>query len=239
MPNYEYKVLPAPSRGEKAKGVKGNEARFAHAIEKLMNEMASGGWEYQRAETLPSEERSGLTGSVTVWRTMLVFRRAIGDGDAELKPRMLEAPAPKPAPSISTAAPAAAAVAAPAVTPRDARPAQEPRTDEPRAATEQTEPATQEPQEAPIDELSAALASAPVPTEPAPADPTDADQNEADQPGDTANLQHALQPGPAPEKPSAPEGWHDNGVEETEQVRDLSAILRARAAQSPDDPDDR
>ena len=236
MPNYEYKVLPAPSRGEKAKGVKGNEARFAHAIEKLMNEMASGGWEYQRAETLPSEERSGLTGSVTVWRTMLVFRRATGDGDAELKPRMLEAPAPKPAPSISTAAPAAAAVAAPAVTSRDARPAQEPRTDEPRAATE---PATQEPQEAPIDELSAALASAPVPTEPAPADPTDADQNEADQPGDTANLQHALQPGPAPEKPSAPEGWHDNGVEETEQVRDLSAILRARAAQSPDDPDDR
>ena len=35
------------------------------------------GWEYQRAELLPSEERTGLTGSATNWRNVLVFRRAV------------------------------------------------------------------------------------------------------------------------------------------------------------------
>ena len=40
MSDYEYKVVPAQRRGVKAKGVKGAEARFAHAIEAQMNEMA-------------------------------------------------------------------------------------------------------------------------------------------------------------------------------------------------------
>ncbi|APZ53878.1 DUF4177 domain-containing protein [Salipiger abyssi] len=80
MAIYEYKVVPAPARGEKTRGVKGAEGRFAFAIERLMNEMAAEGWEYQRAETLPSEERSGLTSSQTVWRNLLVFRRARAAG---------------------------------------------------------------------------------------------------------------------------------------------------------------
>lgn len=77
MTRYEYKVVPAPRKGRKGKGLKGPEARFAFAIQELMNEHAAEGWEFQRAETLPSDERQGLTSSHTVYRDMLVFRRAL------------------------------------------------------------------------------------------------------------------------------------------------------------------
>lgn len=77
MQRYEYKVVPAPQKGTKAKGVKTPEGRFANSIEQLLNQMGKDGWEYQRAELLPSEERTGLTGSATNWRNVLVFRRAV------------------------------------------------------------------------------------------------------------------------------------------------------------------
>lgn len=93
MPAYEYKVVPAPTKGQKAKGVKTPEDRFSLAVQELMNEMAFEGWEYQRAETLPSVERSGLTGSKTEYRNMLVFRR-LRDGDNGSL-------APRPLPSLS------------------------------------------------------------------------------------------------------------------------------------------
>lgn len=75
MPRYEYRVITAPSRGVKTKGISSGEARFAHALEDAMNTMAREGWEYLRAETLPSTERTGATGSQMVWRNVLVFRR--------------------------------------------------------------------------------------------------------------------------------------------------------------------
>ncbi|MBN9888474.1 DUF4177 domain-containing protein [Salipiger abyssi] len=112
MAIYEYKVVPAPARGEKTRGVKGAEGRFAFAIERLMNEMAAQGWEYQRAETLPSEERSGLTSSQTVWRNLLVFRRVqaesatSGEDAPELADRRIAA-----APDLAEPEDAAAAVA--------------------------------------------------------------------------------------------------------------------------------
>ena len=77
MLKFEYKVVPAPTRGLRAKGVKGAEAKFAHALEAVMNEYGAQGWEYQRTDTLPSEERKGLTGRVTHMRHMLVFRREL------------------------------------------------------------------------------------------------------------------------------------------------------------------
>ena len=93
MPRYEYKIVPAPNRGVKAKGVKGAEARFSHGLEELMNGLAADGWEYQRAETLPSVERTGLTGTTTEWRNVLVFRRP-RESDAEaFEPELLPAPA--------------------------------------------------------------------------------------------------------------------------------------------------
>lgn len=49
----EYKVIPAPRRGEKARGAKTTEDRFALALTELLNAMAAEGWDYLRAETLP------------------------------------------------------------------------------------------------------------------------------------------------------------------------------------------
>lgn len=92
MTRYDYKVVPAPSQGRRAKGVKGAEGRFAFALECVMNEMAGDGWEYVRAETLPSEERQGLSGKHTVFRNVLVFRRAREDEVASFEPRLLDPP---------------------------------------------------------------------------------------------------------------------------------------------------
>ena len=83
MQAYEYKVVPAPAKGTKAKGIKTPEARFANSIEILLNEMAAEGWEFLRTELLPSEERSGLTGSTTNWRNVMVFRRPSAAEQAE------------------------------------------------------------------------------------------------------------------------------------------------------------
>lgn len=75
MPTYEYKVVPAPRTADKEKGVKGTGPRFAVTLTRVMNEMGAEGWEYLRAETLPCDERKGLTGRVETSQTMLVFRR--------------------------------------------------------------------------------------------------------------------------------------------------------------------
>ena len=56
MHRYEYKVIPAPGKGLKAKGLKSPEARFAYALETAMNELGAEGWTYLRADILPSEE---------------------------------------------------------------------------------------------------------------------------------------------------------------------------------------
>lgn len=77
MPNYEYKVVPAPKTGLKAKGLKTTDARFANALMVKMNDLGAEGWEYQRTDTLPCEERSGLRGRSTTFLNMLVFRREI------------------------------------------------------------------------------------------------------------------------------------------------------------------
>ena len=77
MPVYEYKVIPAPKKGQRSKGVRGSENRFAHALQSVMNDQAADGWEYLRNDTLPCEERKGLRGKTTTYQNMLVFRRVI------------------------------------------------------------------------------------------------------------------------------------------------------------------
>lgn len=94
MPRFEYKVIPAPSKGQKAKGIKTPEGRFALSIQTALNQLGAEGWEYLRAELLPSDERSGLTGTTVHWRNVLVFRRALPEAEeppepaAEAEPRM-------------------------------------------------------------------------------------------------------------------------------------------------------
>ncbi|WP_246026793.1 DUF4177 domain-containing protein [Paracoccus luteus] len=77
MQSFEYTVIPAPGRGEKVRGAKTGAERFSYALLTEMNRMAANGWEYVRAETLPCEERSGLTSRTTVYHNVLVFRRAL------------------------------------------------------------------------------------------------------------------------------------------------------------------
>lgn len=73
--SYEYKVVPAPMRGLKARGIKTAEDRFANALQTAINEFAADGWEYLRADTLPCEQREGFMSKTTVYQNMLVFRR--------------------------------------------------------------------------------------------------------------------------------------------------------------------
>lgn len=77
MPTYEYKVVPAPKKGVKAKGARTTETRFANAFATLMNDLGRQGWEYQRAETLPCDERSTLGTKSTSYQNILVFRRLL------------------------------------------------------------------------------------------------------------------------------------------------------------------
>jgi len=66
MGKYEYKVLPTPRRAKRAKGVKGEPARFAHALTEMMNVEAAEGWEYLKSETLPMEAKSGMFKGVRI-----------------------------------------------------------------------------------------------------------------------------------------------------------------------------
>ena len=91
---YEYKVVPAPSKGEKRKGLRSAEDRFAAALETAMNRLAGDGWEYVRCDTLPSQERAGLTQVQTVWRNLLVFRRKRAQAVTQAAPQSLAAPQP-------------------------------------------------------------------------------------------------------------------------------------------------
>ncbi len=130
MPRYEYKVVPAPSKGRKGKGVKGAEARFSYGLQELMNEFAGDGWEYQRAETLPSVERSGLTSTTTEWRNVLVFRR-LRNNDAEaFSPELLPAPAADETPADVAEKPVAAVAETPVETASEKtpQPVQDPKT---------------------------------------------------------------------------------------------------------------
>lgn len=107
MKRYEYQVVPAPKKGEKAKAAKTTAERFAVALTTLMNKMAREGWDYLRADTLPCDERAGLTGTKTLFQNMLVFRRELHAEAVEMLepmarhkavPPVRHAPKPSPVP---------------------------------------------------------------------------------------------------------------------------------------------
>lgn len=66
---YEYKIVPAPNTGLKKKGLKRIEDRFAAQLEQAINALAAERWEYVRTDTLPCEERAGLTSKTTRFHT--------------------------------------------------------------------------------------------------------------------------------------------------------------------------
>lgn len=99
MGQYEYKVVPAPAKGRKARGLRKAEDKFAYALQDVMNEYAADGWEFLRSETLPSEERSGLTKTKTSYRSILVFRRSLNVSVTEPTPQVAESEPPKVMPT--------------------------------------------------------------------------------------------------------------------------------------------
>jgi hypothetical protein len=93
---FEYKVVPAPTRGRRIRGVKSPAGRFAHALELEINALAAEGWEYLRTDTLPAEERRGLAGRTTVYQNMLVFRRTFEEPADKVKKDTARARGPDP-----------------------------------------------------------------------------------------------------------------------------------------------
>ena len=103
MPQYEFKVVPAPRRGEKARGVKTTEDRFALALTTLMNDLGRDGWDYLRADTLPCDERSGIAGRSTTYHSVLIFGRAKADEPKAEAPAALAAPEASPPAALPAA----------------------------------------------------------------------------------------------------------------------------------------
>ena len=76
MNHYEYKVVPAPRRAKRVRGVKAAEELFALTLTDAINEVARQGWEYVRAEHLPAEAPGGwFRGGTAAEQSVLVFRR--------------------------------------------------------------------------------------------------------------------------------------------------------------------
>lgn len=98
MAQYEYKVVAAPERTEKVKGLRTTGERFAHTLGTALNEMAREGWEFLRAETLPCAERGGLLRRVRVSEQhVLVFRRPLSapqEAPARIEPAPVRAAGP-------------------------------------------------------------------------------------------------------------------------------------------------
>ena len=95
MAQFEYKVVPSPRKGDKAREAKTVQDRFALALTLLMNRMGQDGWEYLRADALPCDERVGLTGTKTTFQSVLVFRRVLNAAAAQT-PALLSSADPVP-----------------------------------------------------------------------------------------------------------------------------------------------
>ncbi len=126
---YEYKVVPAPQRAAKAKGLKTTAERFANTLAESINAEAAGGWQFVRSETLPCEERSRLGASRISQQVVMIFARPLGatrpdagsalaavqEAAAHSEPRHATEPvAEAPAYAAPAPAPAPQAEAAPA-----------------------------------------------------------------------------------------------------------------------------
>lgn len=99
MAYFDYKVVPAPRRIRKTKGVSAPEELFALTLTEAINEHSRQGWEYVRAETLAAETPGGWfrRGAVEE-RAVLVFRRERSD----LGPRLAAEASPAPHPQLTS-----------------------------------------------------------------------------------------------------------------------------------------
>ncbi|TYO91278.1 DUF4177 domain-containing protein [Oceanicella actignis] len=102
MTRYEYKVVPAPRRARRRKGVRDRAQLFARTVQDVLSAEAVDGWEFLRAENLPCEERRGWFRRLeeTV-QAVLVFRRALPEPPAARPEARSDAPARAAEPVLS------------------------------------------------------------------------------------------------------------------------------------------
>ncbi len=74
---FEFRVVPAPRKGERVPGLKTDEARMANTLTDVLNQMATDGWDYVRADQLPNDTSTDLTGTAPKTMVLLVFRRPL------------------------------------------------------------------------------------------------------------------------------------------------------------------
>ena len=76
MSYFDYKVVPAPRRAKRSRGVNDPDELLALTLTEAINEHARQGWEYVRAELLAAEAPGRLfRRAKPVDCTLLVFRR--------------------------------------------------------------------------------------------------------------------------------------------------------------------
>jgi hypothetical protein len=77
MTVYDYRVVPAPKKLKKVKGLKSTSELFAATLAEAINAVARDGWEYVRSESLSASVEGGLLRrGAEVTETVLIFRRA-------------------------------------------------------------------------------------------------------------------------------------------------------------------
>ena len=81
---YEYRVIPAPRRLKRIKGMSSTAEIFAATLTESINAEARGGWEYVRSESLTAEEPAGwFRRAAIVEETMMIFRRPLAHHASE------------------------------------------------------------------------------------------------------------------------------------------------------------
>jgi hypothetical protein len=73
---FEYKCVGGPERPKRLRGTRSRSERVALAMQEIINIEAVDGWEYQRTDLVPVEEKAGLFSRAhDVHRAVLIFRR--------------------------------------------------------------------------------------------------------------------------------------------------------------------
>jgi len=99
---YEYKVVPAPLRAAKAKGLKTVADRFASTLAERINAEAAGGWQFVRTETLPCEERKRFGGTRSSTQVVMIFARPLGQTRPDASAALIAAQQFEAAPQAAT-----------------------------------------------------------------------------------------------------------------------------------------
>lgn len=115
MSYYDYKIVPAPKKAKKVKGVSGVADLFALTLNDAINEIARQGWEYYGSEQLSIQTPGGwFSRSKTEEHTVLVFRKPrehlspriateAARAEASAVPRAVETPRREPSLGASAA----------------------------------------------------------------------------------------------------------------------------------------